>query len=100
MLKAMLNTRSALKAFGRGDTQFLELKNEESRVTEKALGYQRTFEDEVIIVINNMSNDDLNVQHPVPDKNLIVLHAEGFLMDDSKNLMKFEPHGFAWFKQI
>ena len=36
-------------------------------------------------------------EHPIPDKNLVVLHAEGFQMDDDNHLMRFEPHGFGWF---
>jgi len=100
MLKAMLNTRSSLKVFGRGDTHFFEINNEKGISTENALAYRRTFEDEEIIIVNNMSGKNQEFQHPAPDNNLIVLHAEGFLMDDSRSMMKFEPHGFAWFKQI
>ena len=100
MIKAMLNTRSSLKVFGRGETHFLEIKNEHGQLAEDALAYRRSHEGEEIIVINNLSGKNQIFSHPASDKNLIVLHAEGFLMDDSRNAMKFEPHGFAWFKQI
>jgi maltose alpha-D-glucosyltransferase/alpha-amylase len=100
MIKAMLNTRSSQKVFGRGNTQFLEIKDEKGHISEIALAYSRTFENEEILIMNNMSGKNQVFRHPVPEKNLVVLHAEGFLMDDSKNAMKFDPHGFAWFKLI
>lgn len=100
MIKAMLTTRSSLKVFGRGETHFIELNDEKGQLAENALAYRRIFDDEEIIVVNNMCGKNREFQHPVPERNLIVLHAEGFLMDDSRKIMKFEPHGFGWFKQI
>lgn len=100
MIKDMLNRRSEFKVFGRGETIFLDMFDENGSKTDKALAYKRIFEEEEMIIINNMSAKNLEVKHPVPEKNLILIYAEGFLMDDSREVMKFEPYGFAWFKII
>jgi maltose alpha-D-glucosyltransferase/alpha-amylase len=100
MIKSMLNRRSELKVFGRGETVFVDLHDERGVITDKALGYKRVFDSEEILIVNNMSLKKLKIQHPVPDRNLILLHTEGFLMDDSTDTMNFEPHGFAWFKIV
>ena len=93
MISAMLNTRKTMKAFGRGDTNFLESQKE-------VLAYTRDLPEEKVLVINNLSAKDQVFEHPFSEKNLIVLHAENFAMDDDLQSMKFGPYGFAWFAVV
>jgi maltose alpha-D-glucosyltransferase/alpha-amylase len=93
MISAMLNTRKSMKVFGRGETRFLDSQKE-------ILAYERILPEEKVLVVNNLSDSNQKFQHPNPNKNLIVLHAEEFMMDTESQTMKFGPHGFAWFAFI
>lgn len=90
MISAMLNARQAMKVFGRGVTEFL-------KVQDAVLAYTRKMDEEEVLVVNNLSSSRQVIEHPFPDRNMVILHAEGFLADDASQVLKFEPHGFAWF---
>ena len=79
--------------FGRGKTKFLDS-------PKYIISYLREMPEENVLVVNNLSSEPQFFDHPFPEKNMIILHAEGFLMDDSKQRMKFDPHGFAWFAVV
>ncbi len=89
-IKNMLAVRQAMKVFGRGETLFLPSQN-------AILAYVREMPGEKVLVVNNLSSTNQVYKHPFPDNHLIVLHNEGFLMDDNKQEMLFKPYGFAWF---
>ena len=89
-IKNMLAARQSMKVFGRGETRFLGSPNE-------ILAYVREMPGEKVLVVNNLSSEPQTFNHPFPDENLVVLHNEGFLMDDHREEIKLEPHGFVWF---
>ena len=93
MISNMLSARKTMSVFGRGDTDFMESNVE-------ILAYTRNLPDERVLVVNNLSSKHQKYSHPIHDKNLIILHAEGFLMNDASQVMQFEPHGFAWFAVV
>lgn len=93
MISNMLSARKSMKVFGRGSTNFLNS-------SKQILAYTREVDGEKAMVVNNLSKSDHVFNHPLPEQSLIVLHAEGFAMDDNSQLMKFEPHGFAWFAVV
>jgi glycosidase len=93
MIRAMLSARKSSRAFGRGDTRFLETRRE-------ILAYTRETEEETILVVNNLSGKEQSTPNPFPEDNMMVLHAEGFTMDDARQSMKFDPHGFGWFRLL
>jgi len=90
MISNMLKARRSMKVFGRGETNFLDS-------PDYILSYMREMENEKVLVVNNLSSDAKSYPHPLPESNLIILHSEGFLMDDENQLLKMEPHGFVWF---
>jgi maltose alpha-D-glucosyltransferase / alpha-amylase len=90
MISNMLKARKSMEVFGRGKTSFLNS-------PDYILSYLREMPEENVLVVNNLSSLPKTCDHPFPEKNLIILHSEGFLMDDEKLQMKFDPHGFAWF---
>lgn len=90
MISDMISARQSMKVFGRGTTTFVASKKE-------ILAYIRETHDEKVLVINNLSVNTQSLKNPLPNNDLIILHAEGFLMDHENQQMKFEPHGFGWF---
>lgn len=93
MISNMLKARKSMKVFGRGETTFLDS-------PEYILAYMREMSAENVLVVNNLSSNSQIFDHPFSEKNLIILHSEGFLMDDTNHQMKFGPHGFAWFAVV
>jgi len=93
MISNMLTARKSMKVFGRGKTNFLES-------PKQILSYIRDLPEEKVLVVNNLSSKPQTYTHPIPDSNLVILHSEGFQMDDANQAMKFEPHGFGWFGVI
>lgn len=90
MISNMLSARKSMKVFGRGSTNFLD-------APKQIAAYKREMPGEEVVVVNNLSSEKVSYKHPLSGKDMIVLHAEGFQMDDSSQDMVFEPHGFAWF---
>ncbi|MEJ2593603.1 MAG: alpha-amylase family glycosyl hydrolase [bacterium] len=93
MISAMISARKSASAFGRGETQFLDAQ----RVI---MAYLRNTSEEMILVVNNLSESDQSYNNPFPERNMMILHAEAFSMDDENQQMKFGPHGFGWFKLL
>ncbi len=97
LLTSMINTRNEYKAFGRGSLEFVDMKNQEGEVVNEVLSYERIYEDERMLVVNNLSDKSVEFVHPCDDHDLAVLHFNGFFMNDAENTMALEPHGVAWF---
>jgi maltose alpha-D-glucosyltransferase/alpha-amylase len=92
VISEMLNERKEIKAFGRGSTEFLNLGDEQ------LIGYERLYNDEKIIVINNLSASSIAIENPFPDEDLAVIMPNGFVFDEATNILLFEPHGFVWMR--
>lgn len=92
LISNMLNERKAIKAFGRGNTEFLDLGDE------RLLAYHRIYNDENIVVINNLSSSAMAINNPFADKDLAVIMPNGFSFDQSSDRLLFEPHGFVWLR--
>jgi maltose alpha-D-glucosyltransferase/alpha-amylase len=97
--KRMIRVRKSLKAFGRGTIEFLQHKNP------KILAYIRAYEDETLLIVNNLSR----YVQPVE---LDLKHYNGWEPTELWGNVKFPkigewpyfltlgPHGFYWFKLI
>lgn len=96
VIKSLLNTRRDHKVFGRGTTEFLDVKDTEGKTREEILAYQRITKEEQILVINNLSDKTIEIQNPVPEQSVFVLNLNGFMYDGEKETMSIEPHGFVW----
>ncbi len=95
IISSMLNTRKEYKAFGRGDLNFIDICDAGGIPNQKILGYSRTYNDEKILVINNLSSEVQRIQNPMNGSNLALLNMNGFLLSDET--MVLQPRGFAWF---
>ncbi len=100
LISTMLNMRKDEKAFGRGNTEFLNIKTGEGETASSALVYLRTYNNEKLLVINNLSPQPLTVNNPFPDNDLALLFPHDFLVDDDGLSFHFGPHGFVWLKVV
>jgi len=95
VISGMLNTRKDYLAFGRGSLQFIDIKDNAGQITSSVLAYLREYNDEKILIINNLSSKKVEITNPMEGNNLAVLFPNGFSMNDKT--MVFEAKGFAWF---
>lgn len=100
LISSMLNTRKDEKVFGRGQTAFINIETAEAKQTEKLIAYTRKFEEEELLLINNLSADPVSIKNPFPDRDLMLLFPQGFTVDDSNGSLQFEPYGFVWLRMI
>lgn len=100
LISSMLNARKDEKAFGRGATNFQDVKTLDGEATEKALAYTRQYEGETLLVINNLSAEPLSIQNPFPDDYLMLLFPQGLTVGDDNNSLNFDAYGFAWMRII
>jgi len=96
-IKEMLNARKQYKAFGRGLIEFIETPDMLSDNSKSVLSYFRTHKNIRILVINNLTEKAVKIDHPLPDHDLALLYPKGFTMDEGSNTMLLESYGFAWF---
>lgn len=96
VIKLLLHTRRDHKAFGRGSTEFMDVADTEGKTREEILAYQRVTQDEHILVINNLSDESIEIQNPMPERSVFVLNLNGFIYDGENETMTLEPHGFVW----
>ncbi len=92
LLKPMINLRKQTKAFGQGNTAFLDLDNKH------LLAYQREFGDEKIMVINNLSYDEQKVDAKYLSGFSNILFRNNAEMLPNEGGIKLKPRGFVWMK--
>ena len=97
LINDMLNQRKDYKVFGRGSLTFIDINDSQNNNAPYILAYIREYEDEKVLVINNLSSKKASIKNPVINNSLAVLFPNGFTMDESTDTMIFEPKGFAWF---
>lgn len=95
LISGMLNVRKDYKSFGRGSMNFVNIKDDKGNDIDSVLAYLREYENERILVINNLTSKKIEVINPINKSNLAVLFPNGFSMNN--NNMVFESLGFGWF---
>ena len=92
LLKPMINLRKQNKAFGQGDTRFIDLGNTH------LLAYQRQFENEKILVINNLSYEEqsVSIEHIAGFNR--VMFSNNMETTSNKNGFVLKSRGFVWLK--
>ncbi len=63
-LQQMLQVRSRHMAFGRGTLDFIELKDSQDKVRPEVLAYERKFENEQLLIVQNLSDLAVDLQLP------------------------------------
>jgi len=97
LISGMLNQRKDYKVFGRGSLTFIDINDSQNNTATNVLAYIREYENEKVLVINNLSSKKIYIKNPLINNSLAVLFPNGFTMDESTDTMIFEAKGFAWF---
>ncbi|HOW60001.1 MAG TPA: maltose alpha-D-glucosyltransferase [Candidatus Omnitrophota bacterium] len=95
--KRMIRVRKSLKAFGRGTIEFLQHKNP------KILAYIRVYEDETILIVNNLSRYvqpvELDLKHYDGWEPLELWGNVRFpKIGELPYFLTLGPHSFYWFR--
>ncbi len=94
-MRKMIQVRKAHPAFGRGEVRFLEPANQ------AVLAYTRTYDDETILVVNNLSSDPQSVELELTgetDAQPIDLFTAEKLpaITSTPYRLKLERYGYRW----
>lgn len=95
-IKSLLNTRKEHPAFGRGNTEFIDVVETNGKPTDKVLAYVRSMADENILVLNNLSDEPIEIRHPLAENHTFVLNLQGFAFDEDAHSIQLDPYGFVW----
>ena len=87
-LKRMLKTRRQFKAFGRGALRFNNLPE---NTDGKILAYERSFANEKMLIIHNMTGESQAIQLPSG-----LTSGKELLQQPWSARMSLEPYGFRW----
>ncbi|MGK7393490.1 MAG: maltose alpha-D-glucosyltransferase [Candidatus Cyclobacteriaceae bacterium M3_2C_046] len=95
-MKRVINMRKQYKAFSRGDIKFLSPSNA------KVLAFLRTYEEEIILVIANLSRFSQAVELDMRDYKEytpieVFSHNNFPTIKDEPYLVTLGPHGYYWF---
>lgn len=97
-VKKLVTTRKELKVFGRGKIKWLLPKDIENRTIESVLMYKRKFEKEEILIIQNLSNQTVELKI----EGLLLSNPMHDLLGNSLNFnahngsIVLEPYGYYW----
>lgn len=97
-MKHLINMRKKYKAFSRGDMKFINIENP------KVLAFTRTYQDEIILVVVNLSRYTQSAQLELADyKGFLpveVFSRNKFpaIKDDGNYFFTLGPHVHHWFK--
>jgi len=99
-LKNAIEVRKNEKTFGNGDLKFLDIKDENGVEIKKILAYDRIYNDEIITVIQNLSDKKLSFKTPFEVKAEFDLLGSAIKKEKGleNNLVIIEPFDFYWIK--
>jgi glycosidase len=84
-LSRMLKIRSQYPLFGRGDIQWIDTQNKQM------LMYQRSMENEKILVVQNLSNQSVVLEQSSAQWSILTGHNYEF-----NNQLSLNAYGFVW----
>ena len=96
-MKRVINMRKRYKAFGRGDLKFIQVENP------KVLAFTRTYEDETILVVVNLSRFsqaaelDLNEFSGYAPIEIFSKNYFPEVKEDNPYFFTLSPHAYHWF---
>lgn len=96
-VRQMIRTRNQYRCFGRGAMEWIDLLNKDEKTETRVLGYIRSFDQERIMVLNNLSDQEVWIH-----SNKITFSGSVDLLNrkpDSDHIpghLKIEPYGYRW----
>ena len=94
-IQQLLNVRKKHRAFGRGSIEFLEIKDADGKLNTAILAYWRVYQDEKVLVIQNLSETAQRVQTPAVSDVLVDLLSIERPVSKFLNLAPFE---YRWYR--
>ncbi|MCD6111909.1 MAG: alpha-glucosidase C-terminal domain-containing protein [Bacteroidales bacterium] len=93
-----IKTRKKYKSFGRGDIQHIDILSSDKKELSEILSYYRIYNDEKILVINNLSDKEFNII--IPDEALLnktkdILNRELQINKKSRTI-NLNPYSYYW----
>jgi maltose alpha-D-glucosyltransferase/alpha-amylase len=92
-IQHMIRVRKEHHAFGEGDFQWIDCKND------AIAAYTRTFENEIIYVLNNLSAGEQVISIPVPESSRQLtdtLTGTNYFIQDHTLTLELSPRQFLW----
>ena len=95
-IQRMLHVRNGKKAFGRGNIEYMNASNADDSINSAILAYKRTFADETIFVVQNLSDQSQAVRFDIE-----IGCCTDALSNQKANLqnIEIEPFGYHWFEK-
>lgn len=95
-IQKMLHVRNGKKAFGRGNIEYMNASNADDSINSAILAYKRTFADETIFVVQNLSDQSQAVRFDIETG-----CCTDALSNEKANLqnIEIEPFGYHWFEK-
>ncbi|PKM67640.1 MAG: alpha-amylase [Firmicutes bacterium HGW-Firmicutes-2] len=93
-VKKMIEIRNNYKVFGRGERSFIDVKEENGQVNKAILAYKRTYEDESVLVIQNLSQKEQYIT--LPKLNEMGQDLLGHKMVWHEGKLVLPPYGYYW----
>jgi maltose alpha-D-glucosyltransferase/alpha-amylase len=98
-MRRIIHIRKRFKAFGRGTISFLDPTNQ------RVLAYLRRYEDETLLIVNNLSRFSQPVELDLREFNgwtPVELFGETRFprIGELPYMLTFGPHGFMWFRLV
>jgi maltose alpha-D-glucosyltransferase/alpha-amylase len=96
-IKHMIKVRNTLKVFGRGSLIFLDVKDEQDHSISQVLAYTRSYMDEKVFVVQNLSSEPQKVTHKILAQEVRDLLGQKVELKD--DFMILPPYGTFWLVQ-
>jgi len=97
-IKTLVNTRNRYNCFGRGRVEWVNTYDENGNEQHKALTFIRMYENEKLLIINNLADEDIFVQF----KNLRIESTDDVLgrkiRFDDDNMLMLGGYGYYWIR--
>ncbi|MBP7496796.1 MAG: alpha-glucosidase C-terminal domain-containing protein [Bacteroidales bacterium] len=96
IIQKQLNTRKQFRCFANGELEWIELKNVKGEKCDNVLAYKRSYKDENIIIINNLSDTAIKIKKTQLLKNLTTKNLLNNSINLDDNYFILEPYAFLW----
>ena len=95
-LSKQIKTRKTKVSFGRGDLQWLNIKNEQGNLVPEVLAYFRNHKNEKLLIINNLSEKEKTIKLPkitLPEKDIL---GQNLNFNESAKTLSLPGFSYFW----
>lgn len=93
-LKQMIAVRAKFNVFGRGTTEFIDIKGSDGQVNNSLLAYRRIYQNQTVTVIQNLSKNPLHYCLDIQDRQSKVILGNALSYEDE--MLTIEGYGVIW----